>query len=174
MSELVGGEHISADDRIDRREALRIWLRLLASSNTIEREINARLRERFGNSLARFDFLAQLERAEEGELTMTELSLKLMVSGGNITGLTDRLAKEGLVERRAHPGDRRVQRIALTEAGKALFTEMANEHASWVAEIMSGLDVALGDSLMKALEAIKVPADRAANSRISKEGFSKQ
>ena len=81
---------------------LRLWLRLLASTTQIENEVRRRLRERFGISLARFDYMAQLDRAKDG-LKMSELSRLLMVTGGNVTGLTDELARDGLVSREASP-----------------------------------------------------------------------
>ncbi|MBZ0218132.1 MAG: MarR family transcriptional regulator [Fimbriimonadaceae bacterium] len=174
MPGLTTGETASAENRMERRDALRIWLRLLACSNTIEREIQTRLRDRFGVSIARFDFLAQLERAEDGELTMTELSQHLMVSGGNITGLTDRLSKEGLVKRRAHPADRRVQRISLTSEGKSLFAEMAGEHAYWIAELLSELDGVDKKALLDALDAIKNSAEKAVRFRNDRDGGAEQ
>ena len=66
--------------------------------------------------------MAQLERNPEG-LKMSELSQRLMVSGGNVTGLTDQLEKEGLVVRMDDPEDRRAYTIKLTPAGRALFAE---------------------------------------------------
>lgn len=174
MPGLSTGEQLTSDNGQKQRDALRIWLRLLGCSNTIEREIQARLRERFGVSIARFDFLAQLERAEDGELTMTELSQQLMVSGGNITGLTDRLSKEGLVERRAHPADRRVQRISLTAEGKSLFSEMAAEHALWLAEILGDMDGVDNKTLLTALDRIKISTDNAVAARLNKNGSGEQ
>ena len=132
MPGLTVEDEAATQANIERREALRIWLRLLAGSNAIEREIQTRLREGFGVSLARFDFLAQLERSDDGEMTMTELSQKLMVSGGNITGLTDRLSKEGLVERRAHPGDRR------RCSGSRLLVRAKRFSLKWQTSIPSG------------------------------------
>ena len=66
--------------------ALRLWLRMLASTTQIEAEIRRRLRERFDISLARFDYMAQLYRFPAG-MKMRELSRCLMVTGGNVTGL---------------------------------------------------------------------------------------
>jgi DNA-binding MarR family transcriptional regulator len=147
------------------QEAVRLWLRLLSSANFIEREIQSRLRERFGISLARFDYLAQLDRAGQNELTMSDLGQKLMVSGGNITGLTDRLEKEGLVERRSDPGDRRVQRIALTERGRKLFADLASEHATWVADIFDEIGAGDAEKLSEILTRVKASADAAAHRR---------
>src|SRR5262249_20722600 len=89
----------------DHHDSLRLWLRLLTCTSLIEGRIRARLREAYATTLPRFDLMAQLERYPSG-LTMGELSRRLMVTGGNVTGITDQLVDDGLVERRAIPGDR--------------------------------------------------------------------
>jgi len=119
-------------------QALKVWLRLLACTNRIESEIRVRLRAQFGITLARFDLLAQLERSVSG-LKMGELSKRLMVSGGNVTGLTDELEKEGLVLREDDPSDRRAYTVKLTPAGRTLFARMAAAHEQWVIELLGGL-----------------------------------
>jgi len=119
-------------------QALKVWLRLLACTNRIESEIRVRLRAQFGITLARFDLLAQLERSANG-LKMGELSKRLMVSGGNVTGLTDELEKEGLVVRADDPTDRRAYTVKLTAAGRTLFARMAAAHEQWVIELLTGL-----------------------------------
>jgi hypothetical protein len=86
----------------DHRGELRLWLRLLTCATLIEGEIRTRLRERFDVTLPRFDLLAQLERAPDG-MTLGELSRRMMVSNGNITGLVERLAEQGLLERVPRP-----------------------------------------------------------------------
>ena len=97
-----------AESRVhdDHHETLRLWLRLLTCTLTIEGSVRARLRERFATTLPRFDLMAQLERNPKG-LKMGELSRRLMVTGGNVTGITDQLVAEGLVRREPIPGDRR-------------------------------------------------------------------
>jgi len=122
----------------DHHQALKLWLRLLSCTNLIEAEIRNRLRAEFGITLPRFDLMAQLER-HRGGLKMSELSRRLMVSGGNVTGLTDQLEKEGLVTRADDPVDRRAYTVKLTPAGRALFTRMASAHEQWVIELFSGL-----------------------------------
>ncbi len=119
--------------------ALKLWLRLLACTSQVEAEISRRLRQRFGISLPRFDYLSQLYRRPEG-LKMKDLSRCLMVTGGNVTGLTDELAREGLVQRDASPGDRRAWILRLTDAGRASFETMATEHEGWILELFAGLD----------------------------------
>ncbi|MDP6690629.1 MAG: MarR family transcriptional regulator [Alphaproteobacteria bacterium] len=134
---------ISADDLesgLDRRDKpeLRLWLRLLTCTNLVEGEIRRRLRQDFATTLPRFDLLAQLDRNPDG-LTMTELSNRMMVSNGNLTGLVNRLVAEGHVERRPDPDDGRRTRAALTAAGKALFDTMTPAHEAWVNRMLDGL-----------------------------------
>jgi DNA-binding MarR family transcriptional regulator len=125
---------LMSDDKLE----LKLWLRLLTCSNLIESEVRARLREAFDTTLPRFDLLAQLDRAPEG-LTMGEVSSRLMVSNGNVTGLTEALVREGLVSRLPEPGDRRSLRLRLTAAGKRSFDAMTPTHERWIDELVSGL-----------------------------------
>src|SRR5262249_56739397 len=85
---------------------LRLWLRLRACSVKMESLLSQRLRKEFKTSMARFDVLAQLERFPDG-LSMSELSRRLLVSNGAITGLVDKLEKEAMVTRQEDPKDRR-------------------------------------------------------------------
>jgi DNA-binding MarR family transcriptional regulator len=118
--------------------ALRLWLRLLACTNLVEAPLRTRLREQFKGSLPRFDLMAQLER-QPGGMKMRELSHRLMVTGGNVTGLTDRLVAEGLVERHDDPADRRACTVRLTAEGRRQFRTMARAHETWIAGLFSGL-----------------------------------
>lgn len=122
------------DDKLE----LRLWLRLLTCSNLIEGNVRSRLRTRFDTTLPRFDLLAQLDRSPDG-LSMGELSARMMVSNGNITGLTDRLVEEGLVKRTPSARDRRSSHVSLTLAGKKAFDAMTPEHEQWVDDMMAGL-----------------------------------
>lgn len=122
------------DDHLD----VKVWLRLLACSTEIEQYIRQRLRARFGTTLPRFDYLAQLERHPDG-LRMNALSRYLMVTGGNVTGLTDQLVKDGLVERLDDLEDRRSYRVTLTPQGRVDFARMAAEHEQWLTELFGGL-----------------------------------
>ncbi|MBS0453128.1 MAG: MarR family transcriptional regulator [Proteobacteria bacterium] len=119
--------------------ALKLWLRMLATTTQIEAEIRKRLREQFDISLARFDYMAQLYRQKDG-MKMRALSKFLMVTGGNVTGLTDELQREGLVAREASPTDRRAWIVRLTPKGRRLFETMAQEHEQWILELFTGMD----------------------------------
>ena len=120
----------------DHHQALKLWLRLLSCTTRIEDVIRNRLRSEFSTTLPRFDLLAQLERHPTG-LTMGELSQRLMVTGGNVTGITDQLEGEGLVLRTPHPGDRRAYAVRLTPAGRRQFRRMATTHEQWIVELLS-------------------------------------
>jgi DNA-binding MarR family transcriptional regulator len=136
----LGDEHIGLEARVQADDHLdtRIWLRLLACSNQIEQQIRKLLRTRIATSLRRFDYMAQLDRHPEG-LRMKVLSGYLMVTGGNVTGLTDELVKDGLVRRVEDPEDRRSFFVSLTPLGREQFAAMAVEHEKWLTEMFRGL-----------------------------------
>ena len=119
-------------------EALRLWLRLLTCTQLIEKQIRTELRVQFDTTLPRFDLMAQLERNPDG-LKMNDLSRRMMVSGGNVTGITDQLVNEGLVERVVVDGDRRSFRVKLTDKGHASFADMAQQHENWIVEAFTTL-----------------------------------
>jgi DNA-binding MarR family transcriptional regulator len=119
-------------------EALRLWLRMLTCSQLVEKAVRTRLREQFATTLPRFDLMAQLERAPQG-LKMNELSRRMMVTSGNVTGITDQLVTEGLVERIGVEGDRRAYRVRLTPRGRKQFHDMAREHEAWIVHAFAGL-----------------------------------
>ena len=91
---------VDAETRVhdDHHVSLRLWLRILSCTNQIESRIRQNLQARFDTTLPRFDLMAQLERAPEG-LKMSELSQRMMVTGGNVTGIKEGQEKEGLVVR---------------------------------------------------------------------------
>jgi DNA-binding MarR family transcriptional regulator len=142
------------------RAKLRLWLRLLAAAQDIERDIQRRLREH-GQTLPRFDCLATLDRAPDG-LSMGELSARLRVSNGNVTGVVDRLVREGLAERSSPPDDRRRITIALTPTGRALFATLLAQHNTWIDEILAGMDPAEIETLTQLLQKTRASAALAA------------
>ncbi len=144
----------------DHKTELRLWLRMLTCTTLIENEVRRRLRERFDTTLPRFDLLAQLDRAAHG-MTLGELSQRMMVSNGNITGLVDRLAAEGLIRRKPAPRDRRVQIVSLTATGRRQFRTMARANAGWIGEIFEGLPKHEMDALMQLLAKTKAGARKA-------------
>ena len=143
-----------------------MWLRLLTCTTLIEGEVRSRLRERFDVTLPRFDLMAQLDKAPEG-MTLSDVSKRMMVSNGNVTGLVERLV-EFRSSRSAYLGlDRRVQVIRLTKAGRAEFRKMAAEHETWIADIFSDLAPKDVRELMRLLAKTKASAQKSAQARAS-------
>jgi DNA-binding MarR family transcriptional regulator len=139
------------DDHLD----IEVWLRLLACSTQIEQSVRQHLRSCFGTTLPRFDYMAQLDRHPEG-LSMKALSCHLMVTCGNVTGVTDPLVSEGLVERLSEPGDRRSWRVRLTPKGRAAFAVMAAEHEGWLIELYKGVPLPIKHALYENLGQLRV------------------
>jgi DNA-binding MarR family transcriptional regulator len=99
-------------------------------------EIRRRLSD--ATTMARFDLLANLER-EDGQ-TLAALSRRMLVTAGNLTGLVDRAERDGVVERRPDPNDRRLSRVFLTSRGRDLVQGVIPVHGQHVSELLSSLD----------------------------------
>jgi DNA-binding MarR family transcriptional regulator len=153
-----------AERPADHEAELRLWLRLLTCTTLIEGEVRRRLRDSFDVTLPRFDLLAQLDKAPNG-MTLGELSQRMMVSNGNVTGLTERLVEQGLLDRRASATDRRAQIVSLTAEGRRTFRAMARTHEDWVAEIFSGLNAGEIETLMNLLAKTKASTRKAMTGR---------
>jgi DNA-binding MarR family transcriptional regulator len=152
----VVGIALDAETRVhdDHHMSLRLWLRLLACTNQIESRVRQNLQASFDTTLPRFDLMAQLERAPQG-LKMSELSQRMMVTGGNVTGITDGLEKDGLVVREVDAADRRVNRVKLTAEGERQFRRMASEHERWIVDLFGSLAPRQKKQLMELLGALK-------------------
>ena len=142
--------------------SIKLWLRLLTCSSLIEKQLRGSLREEFNTTLPRFDFLAQLERSVDG-LTMGELSNRMMVSGGNATGLATQLVKEGLIERNSPPNNRRTFVVTLTPKGKKHFAKLAARHEEWMVALLGKLSENDVKSLMKLLSKVKAQVTESAD-----------
>jgi DNA-binding MarR family transcriptional regulator len=138
----------------DHHLSVRLWLRMLACTNRIENVVRQNLQAKFETTLPRFDLMAQLERAPRG-LKMSELSQRMMVTGGNVTGITDGLEKDGLVVREVDPTDRRVFYVKLSAEGQRQFRRMAAEHEQWVIELFEGISVKNKKILVELLGELK-------------------
>jgi DNA-binding MarR family transcriptional regulator len=145
----------------NHRAELRLWLRLLACTNLIEGEIRRRLRERFDTTLPRFDLMAQLARAPNG-MRLSDLSRRMMVTNGNITGLVDRMVKSGHLKRRASTTDGRAQLVSLTPLGRSEFETIAAEHQDWIAHLFADLDRKTIAELLRLLGLAKTSVRQAA------------
>jgi DNA-binding MarR family transcriptional regulator len=147
---------VSNEPRGGKRE-LRLWLRLLSTANLISGQIRRNLRANFDVTLPRFDLMAQLYREPKG-LRLTELSKRMMVTNGNVTGLVDRLVQEGLVLRETDPGDRRAFIVRLSATGKRSFSEFAAENERFIVELFQSVDAATMQASMSNLKRLKESA----------------
>jgi DNA-binding MarR family transcriptional regulator len=138
----------------DHHLSVRLWLRMLACTNRIENFVRQNLQAKFETTLPRFDLMAQLERAPLG-LKMSELSQRMMVTGGNVTGITDGLENDGLVVREVDAADRRVFRVKLSAEGQRQFRRMAAEHEQWVIELFEGMSMKHKNQLVELLGKLK-------------------
>ena len=120
------------------RMALRMHLRLATCRNLMMREARRSI-ERWGLTLPQFDVLAELSRASETGFTFVELSRLLLVTSGNLTGIVDRLAHDGLVRREVDERDRRLVRIVLMPKGQNLIARIMPAHAHDIQAVLSVL-----------------------------------
>ena len=132
------------------KQRLRLWLRLLRTSRSIEAELRRRFSAEFATTLPKFDVMAALSRAPNG-MKMSELSRHLMVSNGNVTGIVERLVADESVERLARAGDRRATFVRLTGKGLTRFAAMAAAHAGWIDAILAPLSSAEVETLLRLL-----------------------
>lgn len=147
-----------------QQEEIRLWLRLLSLTNAIEAEVRQRLRRRFGVTLPRFDLMAQLDRCLDG-MSLSELSKRMMVSNGNITGLVGTLVASGHVERRTDADDRRARVVRLTPLGRRAFAKMAAEHRAWISQMLGDVDAADLARLSRLIEKTKTSVLRESSAK---------
>ncbi|MEY1556151.1 MarR family winged helix-turn-helix transcriptional regulator [Yoonia sp. R2331] len=149
MSEQSPVTHNSAS-----KERLRLWLRLLKASRSIESNLRENLRDEFATTLPRFDVMAALSRYEDG-LKMSALSGVLRVSNGNVTGIVDRLTDDGLLLRVAVPGDRRASLVRLTQRGREEFARQAQAHEAWINDMLADFSAAEAVDIGVRLESLE-------------------
>jgi DNA-binding MarR family transcriptional regulator len=144
------------------RLPLRVHLRLATCRNLLMRE-SRRSVERWDLTLPQFDVLAELARAPKQGFTFVELSRLLLVTSGNLTGIIDRLAGQGLVRRKPDPRDRRVIRLNLTTKGRRLTMRMLPRHAEDIEQRISfmprGQLTRLSDLLGRLRDGLRLHAD---------------
>jgi DNA-binding MarR family transcriptional regulator len=129
-------------DVVQRGAPLGICVDLLSCASLIQGEMRVRLRREFASTLPRFALLAELQAAADGAaggLTMSEISRRMMVTNGNVTGLAERLVQEGLVMREGSPTDGRMHVLHITRAGRRALAAMTPAHRAWVARMFAGL-----------------------------------
>jgi len=116
------------------RRGERAWRALLQAQATLMRQLDTELWADAGLRLADFDVLAQLAEAG-GELRMTELAARALVSRSGLTRRVARLVDDGLVRRANATGDGRGVVVALTNAGATRVTETVPVHLHGVSKL---------------------------------------
>ncbi len=118
------------------KTALKLCLQFAKTSAQLQAQVNAKFRTEYGQSLARFDVLSQLDRGTGTGISVGELSQELLTSSGNITRLLDRMQNEGLLRRKPSPNDLRCVIVCITPKGATLFGKMAKDHEKWVSDLL--------------------------------------
>lgn len=121
-------------DQLPGRRGLEAWRSLLRAHATLMRQLETDLGKKTGLALADFDVLAQLAAAG-GELRMTELAARALISRSGMTRRVARLVEQSLVRRANADADARGVVVALTDAGVARLTETAPVHARGLSEL---------------------------------------
>ena len=116
--------------------ALRLWTALARCYGTMHKALAHRVGE-YELTTAQFGVLEALYHL--GPLTLGDLADNLLVTGGNVTYVMDRLQKDGLVARRRCSEDRRMVWADLTDDGKSLIEDVFPGHAEFIEEIVSVL-----------------------------------
>ena len=152
--EAIDAESVLAGERERHKSEIRLWLRLLSATTLISAEIRRNLRRSFKVTLPQFDLLAQLEREPNG-LRLGELSQRMMVTNGNVTGLVDKLVEQGFVVREPSPDDRRAMNVRMTKADASMFGVMAKANEEWMIALFSEVPVETRKALMRELDIVK-------------------
>lgn len=121
----------------DEERALRLWISLARCYGTMAREVSCRVSE-YGLTTPQFGVLEALYHL--GPLSLGELAGKLLVTGGNITYVMDRLEDQGLVVRDRSGPDRRVVKACLTSKGRELIAGVFPGHAEFIRGLVETLE----------------------------------
>ena len=122
------------EDQVPGRRGLEAWHSMLRAHATLMRRLDTDLERETGLALADFDVLAQLAEAH-GELRMTELADRALISRSGMSRRVARLADEGLVRRDKAGSDGRGVVVAITEAGIARLAETTPVHARGISKL---------------------------------------
>jgi len=123
-----------------RKVETRIWLQILSLESTIFGRLNSALSAQHGLSVAKFEFLAQVDRYPEG-ITLGKISENLKVTSGNVSGLVRRLLADGLITKKMSAQDRRSFIVRFTPKGRKLFDKANALHITTLATCFGEIPV---------------------------------
>ena len=144
------------DAQLPGRRGLEAWSALLQAHATLMRQLETDLVRETGFALADFDVLAQLAIAG-GQLRMSDLAAKALISRSGMTRRIARLVDDGLVERASADADARGIVVGLTDAGLARLHETVPAHVRGIGQLFAQrLDDEELEVLERALRKVKV------------------
>lgn len=126
-----------------------LWVRLAMTFNVVYQEIKHELREEHF-TVPQFEIISCLDR--KTGLSLSEIAERLLVSGGNVTGIIDRLERDGYVHRVRDKIDRRIVRALLTEKGFELYKSFLPRYKEVMHRINSGLTLEERKQLQRLLK----------------------
>lgn len=138
----------------DARKRLHCWLQMIQTYDSMQSEVASQL-QKHGLTLPQFGMLSAL--AVSSCTNQQELAARLQVTKGNLVGLIDRLGERGWVERVPDPEDRRVNKVRLTEPGKAILEQVYPEQLKAVELMMGKLDMPEVEALQSLLKKLEAP-----------------
>jgi len=139
--------------------AIRTIIELTRTYDTLE-DIMGRHFARFGLSQPKFNAMMQMRQAGDQGLALSELGERMLVSRANITGLIDRMERDGLVVRKADPKDRRIHRATLTAKASNLLDDIQPIHADFTRRVMSVLSIHEKNQLTELLHKLRLEMEK--------------
>jgi len=139
----------------------RAWQMFFEAHAAVCADVETELQRTHGLSLRWYDVLLHLHAAPKRRLSMRDLGGAVVISKSGLTGVVDRMARAGLVERVPDPADRRVILVALTPAGGERYERARVGHRAAVAErFLDRLDTAALETIERSLATLmEAPAD---------------
>ncbi len=128
------------------------WMTMMRVHQQIQQRV-IDLMALHGLTLAQFDVLLRLHY-EEG-ITQQQLADRMLVTKGNMTGLIDRMERQGWVERRADEQDRRSHLLYLTESGRSKIIEILPQHKNQIWDLMNLLSPGQQKNLLELLQQLE-------------------
>ena len=122
----------------EEETSLALWSAILRASMTVGQEMRQLFAE-WNLTGAQWNVMMALGRAGSEGIMLSEIGQLLFVSGGNVTGIVDRLEEAGYAIRSIHPEDRRAVLACLTAKGRELYEQFAPLHRGRVTELLAGL-----------------------------------
>ena len=142
----------------DGTSAVHLWLVLWKATRALEAHAHKSIASQ---PICPSDFAVLEVVLHKGPLPVNAIGRKVLLTSGSITVAVDRLEAQGLVERRAHPTDRRARVVHLTTKGKRLITGIFAEHERDMERAASALTASERTTLVRLLKKLGFDAERA-------------